>query len=115
MRKLLTTLNYDHIDFAEYSSQQFATVVFDRGEDDDKTLITVISGEKINQKVGHNKYNPSLRRRSTCVYVQEETCDKMIKICTIQHKGSTLVQIYDVDEEELLYLFGKTTFNLYGC
>ena len=42
-------LNYDEIDFQEYSSQQFATVLFDRSEDETEILITIIKDGKINQ------------------------------------------------------------------
>jgi hypothetical protein len=108
MNTLLAELEYGHIDFAEYSSQQFATVIFDRGEDSEKTLITILQDGKIKQIDGDNRYNPSARRRSSCVYVHEEWEDgKTIKICTIQHKGITLVEVHSVSEDELEYLFGK--------
>lgn len=103
----LKELEFDEIDFSINSSQQFATVIFERNEDDKKSLITVIRDKKINQFEGNNKYNPSPRRGSTCVYVSEEwekNC-KTIKICTIQHKGTTLVEIHSAPDEELEYLF----------
>ena len=31
----------------------------------------------------------------------------LVKICTIQHKGVTYVEIYNVLNDELLFLFGK--------
>ncbi len=102
---LLKTLTYDEIDFECYGSQQFATVSFDRNEDGEKTLITIIKDGKIKQIDGDNKYNRSARRHSSCVYVKEECDQKFIKICTIQHKGETLIEIHEVDEEEILYLF----------
>lgn len=106
---LLKELEYGNIDFEIYSSQQFATVVFDRAEDEEKALITIIKDGKINQFEGDNQYNPSGRRRSTCVYAREEWDDgKTIKICTIQHKGTTLVEVHSVDQEELHYLFKNT-------
>jgi hypothetical protein len=106
---LLKELKYEEIDFEVYSSQQFATVVFDRGEDEEKVLITIIKNGKINQLEGNNQYNPSARRRSTCVYAKEEwDGGKTIKICTIQHKGTTLVEVHSVDQEELDYLFKNT-------
>lgn len=102
----LKELNYDGIDFEVNSSQQFATVLFDRAEDSSETLITVIKDEKVHQFDGDNKYNPSARRHSSCVYVKEEWVGgKVIKICTIQHKGSTLIELHKVDQEELDYLF----------
>lgn len=102
----LKELNYEGINFEEASSQQFATVLFDRPEDSEKTLITVIKDGKINQFDGDNKYNPSARRHSSCVYVKEEWSDgKTIKICTIQHKGITLVEAHSVSEDEINYLF----------
>lgn len=105
---LLKELEYEDIDFEEYSSQQFATVVFDRSEDEDLALITVIKDRKINQFEGSNQYNPSARRWSTCVYVKEEwEGGKVIKICTIQHKGTTLIEIHGVDQQEVDYLFEK--------
>ena len=106
---LLKELEYDGIDFEVHSSQQFATVVFDRSEDDEKAFITIIKDRKINQFEGNNKYNPSARRRSTCVYASEESYGgRTIKICTIQHKGTTEVEVHSVEQEEMDYLF-KTT------
>lgn len=106
MSTLLKEINYEDIDFPEYASQQFATVLFDRGEDDTKTLITVIRDGKINQFEGDNKYNPSKRRQSSCVYAHEEgDINNVIKICTIQHKGNTLLEIHKVTEDELSFLF----------
>jgi Cdc6-like AAA superfamily ATPase len=105
---ILKLLNYEEIDFEEYSSQQFATVLFDRSEDAAETLITTIKEGKINQFDGDNRYNPSARRHSSCVYVREEGDRKTIKICTIQHKGTTLVEVHSVSEEELNYLFKNT-------
>ncbi len=104
----LKVLNYDDVDFEGCSSQQFATVLFDRDEDAGQTLITIIKDGKINQFTGDNKYNPSLRRHASCVYIREE-CDnnKTIKICTVQHKGLTLVEVHSVPAEELNYLFEK--------
>lgn len=102
----LKELNFDEIDFEVNSSQQFATVIFDRGEDAEMTDITVIKDGKIHQFKGDNRFNPSARRHSTCVYVTEEWAGgKNIKICTIQHKGNTLVEIHDVSAEEIDYLF----------
>jgi hypothetical protein len=101
----LKELNYDDIDFEVNSSQQFATVLFDRPEDSSKTLITVIKDKKVHQFDGDNKYNPSARRHSSCVYVGGEYDVKVIKICTIQHKGTTSIELYKVDQEELDYLF----------
>lgn len=106
---LLKELEYEEISFEANSSQQFATVVFDRKEDDEKSFITIIKDGRINQFEGSNKYNPSARRRSTCVYTKEEWDDgDTIKICTIQHKGTTLVEVHSVDQEELDYLFKNT-------
>lgn len=108
MSKLIE-LNYEEISFEECSSQQFATVLFDRAEDSEKTFITVIKDGKINQFDGDNKYNPSGRRHSSCVYVKEEWSDgKTIKICTIQHKGVTLIEIHSVSESEINYLFERS-------
>ncbi|AUB79820.1 short-chain dehydrogenase [Candidatus Thiodictyon syntrophicum] len=108
MSDLLKELNFDDIDFQVCSSQQFATVLFDRREDSEETLITIFKDDKIKQMDGDNRYNPSSRRHSSCVYVTEEWQDgKTIKICTIQHKGTTLVKIYGVSEQELSYLFGS--------
>ena len=102
----LMELNFDAINFEVNSSQQFATVIFDRGEDGEKTDITVIKDGKINQFEGDNRFNPSARRHSSCVYVTEEWQDgKNIKICTIQHKGTTLVEIHEVSQDEMDYLF----------
>lgn len=103
---LLKKLDCDDIDFEVCSSQQFATVIFERKEDEEKTLITVFQKGKINQFEGDNKYNTSARRHSSCVYVKEEgQPDKTIKICTIQHKGNTFIEVHSVSKSELLYLF----------
>lgn len=105
---LLKKLEYEDVDFEVYSSQQFATIVFDRGEDEECVLITVIKNRKINQFEGDNRYNVSSRRISTCIYAREEAENedgKVIKICIIQHKGVTLVEVHSVDKEELNYLF----------
>jgi len=106
---ILKRIEYEEIDFEVNSSQQFATVVFDRAEDEEEALITVIKGGMINQFKGSNEYNPSIRRRSTCVYVEEEwEGGRVIKICTIQHKGITLLEVFSVDQAELEYLFKNT-------
>jgi hypothetical protein len=97
--------NHD-MDFDIDNSQQFATVVFDRDEDDPECLITIIRDKRITQINGNNKYNPSSRRKSTCVYVREEGSYKTIKICTIQHKGVTMVEVHEVSKTEIDYLFG---------
>ncbi|CAM3663451.1 hypothetical protein GCM10016272_27230 [Psychrobacter glaciei] len=107
---LLKKLDYEDVNFEVYSSQQFATVVFDRGEDEESVLITVIENGKINQFEGNNRYNPSSRRISTCIYTREEAENedgKVIKICIIQHKGTTLVEVHGVEQQELDYLFKK--------
>lgn len=104
----LKEIEYDNIPFEVNSSQQFATVIFDRGEDDETCSITVLKDGKINQFEGYNEYNPSSRRWATCVYTKEEWPDgKVIKICTIQHKGSTLIEVHSVDQAELDYLFNR--------
>jgi len=104
---LLKELEFNEIDFEVHSSQQFATVLFDRPEDSKTTLITVFKDGKIKQFDGDNRYNSSARRHSSCVYLTEEgKGGKNIKICTIQHKGITLIEIHSVSPEELSYLFG---------
>ena len=106
---LLKELDCDDIAFEINSSQQFATVVFERAEDEKETIITVIKNGKINQFEGNNLYNPSPRRRSTCVYVKEEwDGGGIIKICTIQHKGTTRIEVHSVEHEEFEYLFKNT-------
>jgi len=100
-------IEYCDLDFEFCGSQQFATVIFDREEDDEKCRITIVRDGTVRQFTGDNKYNPSLRRRSTCVYVREEGSYKTIKICTIQHKGNTLVNVLEVPYEERRYLFQK--------
>jgi hypothetical protein len=105
----LKEIEYEGLDFEVNASQQFATVVFERNEDAEQALITVIRNGKINQFEGNNKYNPSARRWSTCIYVKEEwEGGKVIKICTIQHKGITLIEVHSVDQDELHYLFKNT-------
>ncbi len=106
---ILKKLDYEDIDFEESASQQFATVLFDRSEDQEETQITIIKDGKINQFTGDNEYNPSSRRHASCVYVKEEGEDgKTIKICTIQHKGFTLIEVHSVSNVEINYLFKNT-------
>ena len=58
--------------------------------------------QRFNSDAEYEKYNPSSERSSTCVYVKEENCkENVIKICTIQHKGKTNIQIFRVTEDEL--------------
>jgi len=112
MSSLMKELDYSDLGFAEYSSQQFATVIFDRSEDAKSVSITVLRDGKINQFTGDNRYNPSSRRHASAVYVREEWPDgKVIKICTIQHKGTTLIEVHAVSNEELAYLFGVKDVN----
>jgi hypothetical protein len=89
--------------------QQFATVFFDRKEDDDTARITVVAGNGvITVKDGHNLYNPSSRRHSVCTYITDECDDTYIqKFCVIQHKGGTIFEIHSVSKEEMEYLFGR--------
>lgn len=86
-------------------TQLFATVLFDRDEDSETSLITVMKDGKIKQFDGNNKYNLSKRRCSSCMYIKLELDASIIKICTIQHKGNTLIEIHKVLEEELKYIF----------
>ena len=103
---LLKEVEYEEgLFFETHSSQQFATVVFDRTEDDEEALITVTKNGKTFKFIGDNTYNPSSRRRATCVYVhQEDNPLQIIKICVVQHKGTTSINIYDVDLRELIEL-----------
>ncbi|WP_313037098.1 hypothetical protein [Stutzerimonas nitrititolerans] len=104
----LKELDFSDVGFSVESSQQFATVIFDRAEDSESCAITIVANGKINQFVGNNRYNPSGRRHSSCVYVQEEWEDgEIIKICTIQHKGTTFVEVHSVTLDEMEYLFPK--------
>jgi hypothetical protein len=105
MDTLLKSFSLDGLDFNNYSSQQFATVLFDRNEDSEDVIITVVKDGKIHQFDGDNRYNPSTRRHSSCVYAKEESSDKTIKICIIQHKGTTLIEVHSVSQEEVSYLF----------
>lgn len=104
------------------NSQQFATVTFDRGEDARRCKVTVLIDGIIYTKVSNNKYNTSKRRWSSCVYVAEEfsmvdpeTHERLkpheyrnvVKICTVQHKGYTLVELHPVDADELEFLFKR--------
>lgn len=108
---VLKEFQYSEIDFEVYSSKQFATVVFDRIEDSHISTITVIQYGKVSQYEDCNRYNPSDRRTSTCVYVSEEWEEgKVVKICTIQHKGETLVQVHSVTDEEIKYFRLKVPY-----
>lgn len=98
-------LDINNIDFDIYSSQQFATVSFDRKEDCKTVNITVIKDGKVSTFVGDNKYNVSKRRISSCVYIRQEYGSKMIKVCTWQHKGITDVNVYKVSKKEYNDLF----------
>lgn len=104
MDSLLKRVPLDDLGFEICSSQQIATVLFDRQENSETASITVLRDGKITQFDGHNKYNPSKRRHASCVYVREECSDDTIKICTIQHKGITFVELHSVSDEEQSYL-----------
>ncbi len=100
-----------HFDFDGTGGQTFATVTFQRrNEDDEACEITVIQkGLITKQVVGDNKYNPSNRRSATCVYLLEDAGDEgdMKRIEIIEHKGLIGVGFADVDKDEYKYLFGK--------
>lgn len=117
-------LKKEHLDM-DPNSQQFATVTFQRGEDEDECTITVTKhnygGNETKVMRGDNKYNLSLRRTSSAVYVAnednwyvEEDSDEVLltdladvtKISILQHKGFTLVESAKVEKDELKYLFG---------
>jgi hypothetical protein len=100
---MLEELEFKSIDFEFNSSQQFATVVFDIYHNEfDITVLKQGSYDRFKGTLAYEKYNPSSERSSTCVYVREENnIERVIKICTIQHKGKTKVQIYNVDKLEL--------------
>ena len=55
MESLLKKIEFEEIEFDVHSSQQFATVSFDREEDGEKSLITVLKDGRINQFEGDNK------------------------------------------------------------
>ncbi len=107
MRGILQRFELDEeiSDFDNYS-HQFATVSFDRGEDDKDVTITVIHEGKVTQWMGDNTYNTSLRRQSSAVYLKEESEDgEVAKLCTIQHKGITYLELHKVSASEYSYLF----------
>ena len=102
----LKDLGSGDVSFEIHSSQQFATVVFQRSEDEEQALITIIRDGLVGQFKGSNKYNPSTRGISTCVYAKEEGMGgKHFKICTLQHKGHTQVEVHNVEYAELYGLF----------
>ncbi|WP_067586484.1 hypothetical protein [Endozoicomonas ascidiicola] len=92
--------------FETTASQQFATVLFDRPEEDSTDCkITVITRDgMVNQFMSNNTHNPSIRRHASCVYVMEEFNNTFMRICTIQHKGITLLEVEEVFEQELIDL-----------
>lgn len=106
-------LRYEHTcpDFDQDSSQQFATVLFDRVQKQDGmasivcTITVVKGGEVYTIDALSNRYNPSCDRNSSCVYVKEECENKTIKICTIQHKGTASIEVHRVSHEELCDIF----------
>jgi hypothetical protein len=99
-------VDFDDVDIEIFPSQQFATVVFHRSEDEEQALITVIHNGLVSQFKGSNKYNPSTRRISTCVYAKEEGYGgKYFKICTLQRTGTTRVEARNVERAELYELF----------
>lgn len=92
--------------FDIYESQQYATVVFDREEDSEKTNISILKDGNVEQFMGNNEYNPSERRHATCIYIREEqNPNNNIKICIIQHKGITILDVLKVSKKEFKYLF----------
>ncbi len=96
---------FDNSYFTFNSSQQFATIVFDICYDKFNITVSTIDSYRRIKSCANDKYqqyNPSSQSSSTCVYVREQDNDKkVVKICTIQHKGKTLIQIYKVNESEL--------------
>jgi hypothetical protein len=49
-----------------------------------------------------------------CVYLKEEWKDgKVVKICTIQHKGTTLMEIHKVSKSAIYLRTEKKIFNLF--
>ncbi len=123
---LLSQLEDINTGILDPNSQQFATVCFDGGEDADSRLITIIesySGRvtQFDSKQEGLQYNPSRRRISSCVYVANEQCmvdgngealpvhkfGGVVKICTIQHKGLTLLEVHEVSKSEMRYLFKR--------
>lgn len=100
---LLKSLEYEKTDFEWYSSQQFATVVFENGQ------TTVLRDGLVDEFKYDGEYNPSRDRNSSCVYVKEEWEDgKVVKICTIQHKGLTMIEIHSVDKKEMDFIFRES-------
>lgn len=108
--------NFDSFEFG--SSQTLGTVIFDRDEDSEECQITVIKRGKIiqftsNEYNGVNQYNPSDRRTASCVYLKEECSNVFVKICTIQHKGNTFVELRTVSSCEILDLFVNDSYKNY--
>jgi hypothetical protein len=108
--------NFESFEFG--SSQTLGTVIFDRSEDSSECQITIIKKGKIikftsNEYNGVNHYNPSRRRTASCVYLKEECSNLFVKICTIQHKGNTFVELRTVSQCEILDLFVNDTYENY--
>ncbi len=102
-----------NFDFDGEGGQHFATVFFDREEDDTKCLITIVSAGVVYQSfIGNNKYNPSPRRISQVTYLINdgyEVLPQIAKIATVFHKGNIERTLHkNVKQEEMDYLFGKT-------
>lgn len=100
------TITLEDLGDGVYPYHQFATIIFEREEDEEKCLITVASTEGTRTFIGDNSYNPSSRRRGTSIYVRHEGDSKnFFKITIKQHKGETILDIEEVDKKELLYFF----------
>jgi hypothetical protein len=66
-----------------------AIVVFDREEDEEKALMTVVSKHSTLSKIVDNEQNPSSRRDSVLIRFSCESCGEDVALTIVQHKGQT--------------------------
>lgn len=102
-------INLDGTSIADNDTHQFATVIFDRDEDNEAVHTTVIVDDGVETFIGTSQYNPSRRRHSTCVYIADECTCHVSKVAVIQHKGKTLVEVHRVGTDEITYLASKSS------
>ena len=68
-----------------------SVVVFDREEDEEKSLMTVVSKRSALSAIVGNEKNPSSRRDSVLVKFWCESCTEDTVLTVVQHKGQTIL------------------------
>ena len=88
-------------DFFFLGSHRFATVIFTGNNE----AQIIRNGKFFSKHDNVGGYAPQCNGDSSCDYVYEEGSNRVIKICTLQHKGNTSIEILPVSNDELVALF----------